>query len=203
MNSLANMLKKFLLIMMISGCLLSLSACAGDDSKAWQEEVKLNDSRVIVASIKFRFEGAYNGSNYGGVLRESWITLKLPETGNQATTWNKKLQPKNLNVVNGKLYIVGMPPTDREFYLYNKPRPPYIGYVFENKAWRRIPFNEIPEAMYDMNLSSGAIHPNSSGLVTLADKAVELGDPRILKAFRRIAPSHRDTSDNGSNPKIY
>ena len=178
-----------------------MTGCA--DTKSWKEEVKLLDGRVIVVSMKYRFEGAYNGSNYGGVLRESWVTLKLPETGNQETTWNEKLQPKNLNVVNGKLYIVGMPPTDREFYLYNRPRPPYIGYVFENKAWRRIPFNKIPEAMYDMNLSSGTIHPSSSGPVTLADKAIELGDPRISKAFRRIDPLHRDTSDNRSNPKIY
>lgn len=49
---------------------VSLTACAAN-TLGWKEEVKLLDGRVIVVSIKYRFEHAYNGSNYGGVLRES------------------------------------------------------------------------------------------------------------------------------------
>jgi len=137
------------------------------------------------------------------VLREAWITLKLPETGNQDITWNEKLQPRILNVVNGKVFIVGIPPTTREYFLYNQPRPPYIGYVFENKGWRRIPFNEIPEAIYDMNLSSGTIHSNPSGPVTLADKAVESGDPRIAKQFGRIDPNIQIPGFPKNTVKVY
>ena len=191
---------KTLLIILLGA---SMTACAKTDTKSWQEEVKLLDGRVILVSIKFRFEGEYNGSNYGDVLRESWVTIKLPETGNQETIWNEKLQPRNLNIVNGKLYIVGLPQTMREFDLFNQPRPPYIGYVFENKTWRRIPFNEIPEAMYDMNISSGSVHTNPSGPVTLADKTIESGDPRIDKTYKRINPSYRYPNDDGSHPKVY
>lgn len=191
-------LAKTLLIILLG---TSMTGCA--DTKSWKEEVKLLDGRVIVVNQQRRFEGAYNGSNYGGVPRESWLTLKLPETGNQETTWHEKLDPTNLNVVNGKLYIVGIPPTDREFYLYNRPRPPYIGYVFENKAWRRIQFNEIPVAMYDVNLSIDSENYIQSGRITLANKAKELQDPTLPKDVKRIDPSYKDPSDNGSNPKIY
>lgn len=189
---------KTLLIILLG---TSMTGCA--DTKSWREEVKLLDGRVIVVSIKYRFEGAYNGSNYGGVLRESWVTLKLPETGNQETTWNEKLQPKNLNVVNGKLYIVATPMTTREYFLYNQPRPPYIGYIFDNKAWRRIPFNEIPVVMYDMNLSSGSVHSNPSGPVTLADKAKAFEDPRVDKTYLRIDPTFENPGFPKNTVKVY
>jgi hypothetical protein len=39
--------------------------------------------------------------------------------------------PEYRNMVdNRSLYVVGWPPTGREFRLYNKPRPPYIGFMF-------------------------------------------------------------------------
>lgn len=170
-----------------------MTACA--DTKSWQEEVKLLDGRVIVVNQQRRYEGAYNGSNYGGVPRESWITLKLPETSNQEITWHEKLKPSNLNVVNGKLYIIGRPPTAREFMLYNKPRPPYIGYIFENKTWRRIPFTEIPVAMYDMNLSIDSEDYIQSGHITLDNKAREFQKPTLPKVIKRIDPSYKDAND--------
>lgn len=135
--------------------------------------------------------------------RESWLTVKLPETGNQETTWHEKLDPSHINIVNGRFYIVAWPMTDREFYLYNRPRPPYISYVFENKAWRRIPFNEIPVEMYDTNLSIDSQDYIHAGKITLTDKAKEFSEPGIVKHRMRIDPSFRDQSDNLSNPKIY
>jgi hypothetical protein len=166
----------------------SITSCAGTDTKSWQEEVKLLDGRVIVVHQQRRFEGAYNGSNYGGVPRESWLTVKLPETGNQETTWNEKLEPSHLNITNGKLYIVAQPPTDREYFLYDQPRPPYIGYVFENKVWRRIPFNEIPVAIYDTNLSTDSENYIHAGQITIADKEKMLSAPTLPKYLKRIDP---------------
>lgn len=182
------MLKKFVLFILASGGLLSLSACGGNDTISWQEEVKLLDGRMIIVHQQRRFEGAYNGSNYGGIPRESWLTLKLSETANLETTWHEKLEPSHLNVVNGKLYIVAQPPTTREYYLYDQPRPPYIGYVFENKAWRRIPFSEIPLAIYDTNLSLDSENYIHAGQVTLADKQKMLDAPTLPKYLKRIDP---------------
>ncbi len=172
---------------------VNMSGCT--DTLSWQEEVRFSDGRVITVTQKRRYEGAYNGSNYGGVPRESWLTLKLPETGNQETTWHEKLKPSNLNVANGKLYIVALPPTGREFYLFNKPRPPYIGYVFENKTWRRIAFEEIPVEMYDMNLSVDSEIYVKSGRITLASKAKELQQTSLPSSAKRIDPSYKSNAE--------
>jgi len=171
-----------------------MTGCA--DTLSWKEEVELLDGRIIVVDQQRSYEHAYNGDNYGGVERESWLTLTLPETGNQATTWHEKLVPSNLNVVNGKLYIVGMPPTGREFYLYNKPRPPYIGYAFENNAWRRIPFTEIPEEMYDMNMSFYSKDYIQDGRITLPVKVKALKTPGLPKSYKRINPSYKSNADS-------
>lgn len=166
---------------------ISMTACAETDTRSWQEEVKLLDGRVIMIESKFGYPR--------GVFREAWITLKLPETGNEETTWHEHLMPGNLNVVNGKLYIVGTTETTVEFRLYSFPRPPQVGYIYDNKVWKRIPFNEIPEAMYDMNLLEGAPEPNQSGAVTLAYKNKKFADPRMSKYARRIDPLEKYPND--------
>lgn len=176
---------KTLLILLLG---ISMTSYAGTETKSWQEEVKLLDGRVIVVNQKRLFEGAYNGSNYGGVSRESWLTVKLPETGDQKITWHEKLEPSHLNVNNGKLYIVAQPPTTREYFLYDQPKPPYIGYVFENKVWRRIQFNEIPLAIYDTNLSTDSENYIHDGQITLADKVKILNIPALPKYLKRIDP---------------
>lgn len=181
----------------------SMTSYAGTETKSWQEEVKLLDGRVIVVNQKRLFEGAYNGSNYGGVPRESWLTVKLPETGNQETTWHEKLEPSHLNITNGKLYIVAFPPTTREYFLYDQPRPPYIGYVLENKAWRRIPFNEIPVAIYDTNLSTDSENYIHAGKITLEDKAKILSTPTLPQFLKHIDPNVQIPGFPKNTVKVY
>lgn len=181
----------------------SITSCTGADTKSWQEEVKLLDGRIIVVHQRRLFEGAYNGSNYGGVPRESWLSVKLPETGNQEITWHERLVPSHLNVVQGKLYIVAQPPTTREYFLYDQPRPPYIGYVFENNVWRRIPFNEIPIAIYDTNLSLDSELYIHAGHITIADKEAFFRNPRTVKAVRRIDPNIKIPGFPMNTVKVY
>ena len=178
---------QLLKLLIILQCGESLTSCA-DNKASWQEEVKLLDGRVIVVHQERRFEGAYNGSNYGGVPREFWITMNLPEISKQEIVWHEKVLPTNLNIFKGKLYVVAVPQTSREFYLYNKPAPPYVGYQYENGQWQRISFDEIPVAIYNMNLSidgEGFIH---DGRITLADKVKEKGVARFPKGYIRIDP---------------
>ena len=198
-------MKKYIVMLLALLILLgtSMTSYAGTGTKSWQEEVKLLDGRVIVVNQKRLFECAYNGSNYGGVLRESWLTVKLPETGNQETTWHEKLEPSHLNITDGKLYIVAQPPTTREFDLYNQPIPPYIGYVFENKVWRRIAFNEIPVAIYDTNLSTDSENYIHAGKITLADKAKILNTPTLPKYLKRIDPDVELPGFQKDNAKVH
>jgi len=171
---------------------MSLSACA--DSITWQEEVKLNDGRVIVVTQKKRCEGAYTGGNYAAcIAREAWLTIKLPEFSAQDIVWHENLNPRIVNTHNGRLYVVGWPPTGREFELYGKQRPPYFGFVWENNQWKRIPFADIPEAIYDTNMLIESIPPAGTKLLTLGEKGSREinGDLTYKKHQRRIDPTYK------------
>lgn len=160
----------------------------------WQEEVKLNDGRVIVVTQKKRCEGAYTGKEFAKcIVREAWLTMNLPELSSKEIIWHERLSPKIVNVHERRLYVVGWPPTNFEFRLYGKPHPPYIGFIFENGEWRRIPFNEIPEAIYDINMLTAGIPPEGIKFLTLERKESKdlNGKPSIIKQLKRIDPTYK------------
>lgn len=180
--------------------LLAATGCASpylshsDLFRTWDEEVKLNDGRVIVANQKWRCDGqAVSHPEKNCVVREVWLTFHLPEFSSQEIVWNEHLMPMVLNVDSGQLYMVGIPPTSREFDLYEKPRPPYIGYRFDVDGWHQIPFAEIPETIYDANIVIGLAPADAKPVLTVARKdSRELnGGPTRSKMRKRISPSYR------------
>lgn len=191
------MLKKLARLTVILGGFYVLPGCAGNfagpDYRTWQEEVKLNDGRVIVVTQKRRCQSAYTGGNFTNCIeREAWLIVKLPEFGNQEMVWHEKLKPKILNIHNGRLYIVGFPPTGLKFDLYGKPQPPYIGFMFENGQWKRIPFEAIPEAIYDTNLVQDGSLVKVKFLTLVEKNGPQLnGDPTYPKPIRRIDPTYK------------
>ncbi len=179
--------KQVAVLMLFLG--VAMSGCA--DTVTWQEEVKLSDGRVIEVTQKRRYEGVYTGQDVGSVVREAWLTFRLPEFGDQNITWHENLKPWVLNLHNGKVYVVGFPPTGLEFDQYGKQRPPYIGFRYENGKWLRISFTEIPEAIYDTNLWIENVPPNKSGRVSLLDKADEIRKPTLDRSRKRIDPTYK------------
>jgi hypothetical protein len=173
------------------GCLMNLTACS--DTMTWQEEVKLNDGRVIVVSQKRQCEGGYTGGNMASCIeREAWLTLNLQETKNEDLVWHESLKPKVLNIHKGQLYIVGTPATGREFDLYGKPQRSYIGFRLEGTEWKRIPFEEIPEDIYDTNLVIDGAFVKTKFLTLAGKNSSELnGDITYPKYFKRIDPNHK------------
>jgi len=157
-----------------------LGGC-GDNTLIWTEEVKLLDGRVITVTQKRRIDA-------NQIPREFWLTFRLPEFGDMEIIWHENLAPRVLNFYQGKLYMVGIPFTEREFRQYGKPMPFYIGHRYESGQWQRIPFNEIPEAIYDTNLLIANASPNGAKLVTFAMKAEELKDETIGQVSKRIDP---------------
>lgn len=125
LSSSAMMLRKMWMLLRAVAALVMLSACS--NTLAWQEEVQLLDGRVIVVVQKRRYEGAYNGQNFGQVPRESWVTFNLPDVSDNKIVWHENIDPQILNIYEGKIYIVGMPHTEREFHQYGSPRPSYVG----------------------------------------------------------------------------
>ncbi|WP_211463984.1 hypothetical protein [Collimonas silvisoli] len=176
------MIKKLVQLIVIVGCMMNLSACS-QIIVTWQEEVKLNDGRIIVVEQKKRSDGR--------IAREAWLTINLPEFSAKPLVWHENLDPLILNVNEGRLYVVGIPPTVREARLYGNPTPPYIGFLWERDSWKRIPFEQIPEAIYATNMLIESFPPKDTTLLTLAKKkSVEVnGDPTLPKYFKRIDPT--------------
>ena len=170
----------------VLACVPTLGGCSNTGS--WQEEVKLSDGRVIIVTQKRRYEGVYTGHNFGDLPREFWLTFKLPEFGDKEIVWHENLGPQVLNMYQGKLYVIGIPFTEREFRQYGKPMPSYIGYRYDAGKWQRIAFSEIPEAIYDTNLLIANGSPGGAKLVTFAMKAEELKDETIGQVSKRIDP---------------
>src|ERR1017187_6175079 len=98
------MLRKIVLLIVTTGCLMNLAACS--PYVTWKEEVKLNDGRVIVVEQKKLVEDE--------MAREAWLTINLPEFSAEQIVWHEHLSPIVLNIDEGMLYVVGQPPTARE-----------------------------------------------------------------------------------------
>jgi len=181
----------FAILERLTFCALLASApfvggCGGNTG-SWQEEVKLTDGRVIVVTQKRRYEGVYDGQSYGNLPREFWLEFKLPEFGNQEIVWHENLKPQVLNVHLGKLYVVGTPWTQLEYRQYGKPFPEYVPYRFEAGQWLRVPFSEIPEAIYETNLAIATELPRDVKFVSLAMKSEELKNERIAERNKKIS----------------
>lgn len=178
--------KRIVVLLIFLG--VAMSGCA--DTVTWREEVKLSDGRVIEVTQKRRYEGVYTGQDVGSVVREAWLTFRLPEFGDQNITWHENLKPRILNLHEGKLYVVGFPPTGLELRQYGQPKPPYVGFRYEAGTWTRIRFVDIPVAIYDTNLWIENAPPNKSGHVSFAEKAEEIRKPTLGKHHKKIDPAY-------------
>ena len=176
------MFKKIVQLIVISGCLMNLDACSFSPFVTWKEEVKLNDGRIIVVEQKKH--------DIGGIAREAWLTINLPEFSAQPIVWHENLDPLIVNIDGGQLYVVGFPPTPVEGRKYDCPQPPYVGFVWENLAWKRIPFEKIPERIYQVNMLADSFPPKGIDFLTVQRKTGEdLGRRATLPpGLKRIDP---------------
>ena len=186
---------KYLLLMgiiLITGCTSVLAK--PDKFREWQEDVKLNDGRVIVVTQKKRCEGAYTGGNYANcIAREAWLTINLPEFSDKPMVWHENLDAKVVNLFGKALYVVGQFPTQREFKQYGEPQPPYIGFIWQIDHWQKISFEEIPQEIYEANMLIESIPPQDIKFLSLEKKNSKKinGKPTYPKYLKRIDPAHR------------
>jgi hypothetical protein len=174
------MTKKFILLITILGCLMNLAACS--PYVTWNEEVKLNDGRVIVVEQRVRAQGP--------IPREDWLTINLPEFSQRPIVWHENLVPFVVNIDEGRLYVVGNPPTPFETRHYGCQSPPYLGFVWENERWNRIPFDKIPKEIYSTNMLIEGLPPQGTSLLTLEKKnSAELNGSAGLTWARTINPN--------------
>ena len=159
---------------MMGGC--------GDKTITWQEEVKLLDGRVITVTQKRRIEQNMD--------REAWLTIKLPEFGDKEIVWHESLSTQVLNLYHGKLYVIANFPSDLEYRKYGRPKPSYVGFRYDAGKWVRIPFSDIPEAIYDTNMYFDNMALYRLKHVSLTDKAAMLKMDTYMPHYKRVDPHY-------------
>lgn len=187
--NIAGLFKRMTLGVVLASVLM-LGGCS-NSTLTWQEEVKLLDGRVITVTQKRRYESVYTGSNSGNLPREYWLIFKLPELSDKEITWHENLLPQVLNVYQGKLYVVGTPFTEVEFRQYGRPYPEYVPYRYEAGQWQRIPFNELPEMIYNTNLWIDTEPEKKSKYIALTDKVIEMNDDRLRDHTKKISANYK------------
>jgi len=153
-----------------------------DSFVEWAEEVRLLDGRVITVQQKKRVGD--------GVAREAWLTITIPELG-EPIVWHENLMPLVVNIDQGKLYVVGFPPTEKEYRQYGAPRPPYIGFLWKNGKWERLSFNAIPKQIYEANMLAENFPPSGTTVITVDNKHGRRlsGSPELPGFLKKIDPN--------------
>jgi len=103
---------------------------------SWYEEVRLSDGRVITIHQKHEYY-----DNYG--TNQSWVEIDLPELGGKRV-WHSYLMPQRVDVMNGKVYVFGVPRGIRQNQFYQYPKHYLVGFEWTGGEFSRIPFLKIP-----------------------------------------------------------
>lgn len=182
----------FLKLALICAVLLQLTACS--QTVQWKEEVRLSDGRQIVVTQKKLCEGGNYNAETGAtcIARDAWLTLNLPEVASTEIVWHESLTPMVVDIHQGRLYVIGLPPHTLEFRTYGATNPPYFGFIWHNGGWERIPFSEIPKNLYEANMLIESIPQKRTKYLTLAQKnSIDENGNSVYPSFlRRIDPKH-------------
>ncbi|MFS2036835.1 hypothetical protein ACEN8I_22625 [Polaromonas sp. CT11-55] len=103
---------------------------------SWYEEVRLSDGRIIVVHQRREYY-----DNYG--TKQSWVAIDLPELGGE-TVWHSLLMPQRVDVVDGKVYVFGIPRGARQLEHYRFPKHYMVAFRWSGTAFERVPFLQIP-----------------------------------------------------------
>lgn len=157
-----------------------------DANVSWQEEVKLSDDRVIVVGQKKQCEGALPFFRVTTcVVRETWMTFRLPEFSENSILWHENLDPIILNVADGDLYVIALGHDPNTFLQYGV-KTYYIGFKWNEGKWNLIDFKTIPEKIYDSNLLLQAVPNPYKKYIKLQDK--ESATQGVMREIRRVDP---------------
>lgn len=173
----------------VLACVPLVGGC-GDTILKWDEDVQLLDGRVIKVVQKRRIDRSR-------MERESWLTIRMPEFSENEIVWHEDLRPVVLNVYQGKLLLVGFADSLAQFERYGQPSPPYVGFRYNKNEWVRIPFTEIPTAIYETNMYFENMSIARRSYVGLGDKAVLQRTEEYPLYLKKIDPKYVSKSTGG------
>ena len=156
---------------------------------SWYEEVRLSDGRIITIHQKREYY-----DNYG--TNQSWVEIDLPELGGKRV-WHSYLMPQRVDVVDGKVYVFGIPRGDRQLEYYRFPKHHMVAFKWNGLDFERISFMQVPElSRKEENLFSCIPEVKPSKLLlkakdanwcpTRGDKG-ELGKVLDIPTYSRVA----------------
>ena len=106
--------------------------------------------------------------DYG--TNESWVTFSLPEMGGPQT-WNSHLTPQRIDVVNGRVFVFGVPRGDRQYSYYKFPRHFMVAFIWNGSGFQRIPFLDVPEVIRKEENVLSCLPEQRAATISLALKA--------------------------------
>jgi hypothetical protein len=155
MNQGHGMLKALQMIGLAMILGVSVSACS---ESSWKEEVLLHDgSKIIVTRSQSRGGRGEIGQS---PIKEQAVTFTLPGS-NKTIVWkdeysedvgHSNFELLALHILDGTPYIVTSPYLSSAYKKWGSPNPPYVLFMHDGKAWKRIDLSEFPAEFKDINL---------------------------------------------------
>jgi len=131
----------------------------GIGGMSWKEEVLLHDGTKIVAERSQSYGGRHE-IGQTPPIKEQGITFTVPGSGERIawkSEYGEDIGRANfialaLHILNGVPYIVAEPHLCLSYNKWGRPNPPYVVFKYEGKEWKRIPLQELPGELKDINL---------------------------------------------------
>jgi len=142
---------------------MSMSAEAGlfrFGGTSWKEEVLLHDGSKIIVERSLSLGGRHEIGQEPPIKEQS-LTFVMPST-HQRVSWNDEFSedigtasflPMQLEIAENTAYLVVTPMGCLSYNKWGRPNPPYVVFKYQDKAWKRIPLQELPPEFKQINLA--------------------------------------------------
>lgn len=147
------------------------------DSVSWQEEVLLHDGQKIIVERSQNLGGYPTIESQERItLEEEWV-FPVPGTGKKIS-WKTgfRTPPQGpclmlvlIDFSRGIPYIATAPAGCISYNHWGRPNPPYVFFKYDSGNWQRIPLEEFPAELKEVNVVVGRPDPvHRSGLLSIA-----------------------------------
>jgi hypothetical protein len=161
------------------------------NSVSWQEEVLLHDGQKIIVKRHQTLGGKPTlDSRERTTLEEEWI-FPVPGT-ERKISWKTgfKSPPEGpclmlvlVGFPGGIPYIATVAAGCTAYNHWGRPNPPYVFFKYDGANWQRIPLEEFPTELKEVNVAVG--RPDSSHRTGLLSIATIKGENRNLEIHMR------------------
>ncbi|MDX1253601.1 MAG: hypothetical protein IDH49_15385 [Gammaproteobacteria bacterium] len=147
------------LILMMGVSMSAGAGLFGFGGETWKEEVLLHDGRKIIVERTVE-RGGRHEMGQKPPYKEQSLRFTLPGT-KQEIIWEDRYSedvgsanflPMALDMAKGIPYIVAYPMGCLSYNKWGRPNPPYVIFKYQNRAWERIPLQELPVEIKTPNL---------------------------------------------------